>query len=185
MAETTADVIRPITHKKATATTLIVFIMSTLNLPENSVAGHKMHHCLFQPVKRQFIHGEDLLESGNGPGITPDILGLRIQPDGMAKGFGQKLHTVDARHRLALVDVNGALRVCEFVGGHAGVAYENQSRVRIFSYEFIYGFRFILALGIKPDMIIDGVMEIIDFEILELRPGIVKEGFNDMYVGVH
>src|SRR3990172_7729516 len=185
MAETTADVMKPITQKKAAAATTIVFIMLTLNLPKNSVAGHKMHYRLFQPVKRQFKHGKNFMESADGPGITPDILGLRIQPDGMAKGFGKELHTVHARHRLALIDVNGALRVCEFIGGHAGVAYEDQSRFRIFSYEFIYGFRFILALGIKPDMIIDGVMEIIDFEILKLRPGIVKEGFNDSYVGVH
>ncbi len=73
----------------------------------------------------------------------------------------------------------------QLVGGHAGVAYEDQAGLRILPDELLQALRFPVALGILKYPAVDRVVEVVDVQVLELATGIVEEGLDDGHIGIH
>jgi len=75
------------------------------------VSGHKVLNRLFQAVEGQFEHGEYLTDYADDVCISPFLLGLGIEPDGLAEGFGENIQKLQDRpHFYVLLPYNTETR---------------------------------------------------------------------------
>ena len=150
-----------------------------------SVLGHEVEDGLLQTVQGQLEHGKDLADDADSPGQLPLLLADGVEPHGVTEGPGEELESVDACPRGLLVHVDGAVAVDEFVGGHAGVADDDEARLRIAADKLLHRLGLEIPPGVRPDAAVDRVVEKEDLQILELGTGVVKQGLNDTYVRIH
>lgn len=103
----------------------------------------------------------------------------------MGKGFGQKRQFFDAGHVAPHIDIDGSFRHQEFIGGHAGIADNDQPGFRVHPGKFFHLHGLSRPGWILPEGVVNRIVKKESLKILELVPGVVKEGVYHVNIGFH
>ena len=121
-----------------------------------------MCHGLFQAGKSERKHREYLPDLADGRTDIPEGSREGVEPRGMAEGLAEKFQPLDARQLLPVFDGYRSVHSQQFLGGHAGVADEDQAGLRVPPQQRLYCLRTAAPLGIDPDPVTYGIVKIAD-----------------------